>query len=328
MNLKQENCAEKLEESRKFSANKNIEAKMRDLLHSSNKTSRKKIVFVTTDLEELPYLELKLVADLLKNNDVNVIVASYLDHEFDWTDCDLVNFNSCTKYYQNAEKFRDFLTKISQLKIKTINPVSAILWNLEKKYLKDLDNAGFAITKTIWVEKKQTLDLENEISKLGWKKIIIKPSLSAGSFNTEIFEISQIEKAQNHLQKIVRYCAAMIQEFIPQISEIGEYSAIFLNKKFSHLVLKTPANGDFRAGIRQGANVVALEKEQYCELINYAEKIVNHITENLLYARVDLVVSNKIYLMELELIEPLLYSDFTEDFANKYVSEILKELGE
>jgi hypothetical protein len=283
----------------------------------------KKVALVTTDSSKLPYLELESVAEILKKSGIEIEIVSYFDQEIDWKKYSLINLNGCTNYFQNIEKFRAFCAKISRLKVKTHNPISVILWNLEKNYLLDLEKAGFDVAPTIWVQKNQNLNLESEVKKLGWQKIILKPSLSAGSFNTEVFEINQIEKAQNHLQKITEFSAAMIQQFLPEVVEIGEYSAIFLKKKFSHLVLKTPANGDFRAGIRQGANVKALPESQNFELINHAKKIVNYLEQDLLYARVDMVKSDKIYLMELELIEPLLYSDFAKNFAEKYAKEIL-----
>jgi hypothetical protein len=285
--------------------------------------SPKKVAFITTDSSKLPYLELEAVAEILKKNGVEIELVSYFEQKINWKNYNLINFNGCTNYFQNIEKFRAFCAKISRLKVKTHNPISIILWNLEKNYLLDLAKAGFDVAPTIWVQKNQNINLESEVKKLGWQKIILKPSLSAGSFNTEVFEINQIEKAQNHLQKITQLSAAMIQQFLPEVIEVGEYSAIFLNKKFSHLVLKTPANGDFRAGIRQGANVKALSESQNFELINHAKKVINYLEQDLLYARVDMVKSDKIYLMELELIEPLLYSDFTKNFAKKYAKEIL-----
>ncbi|MBU6338928.1 MAG: ATP-grasp domain-containing protein [Rickettsiales bacterium] len=284
-----------------------------------------KIAFVVTDPKENLYQELEQLSVLLISKGFVVDIVSYLDEEINWQNYDLISFNGCTRYYLHIEKFRAFCKKISEQKIKTVNPLSVILWNVDKKYLADLAKEGFNLTTTIWVEQNQQIDLAKKVNEFNWKKIIIKPTLSAGSFNTSVFDLTKFDLAQKHLQEITKYSAAMIQKFIPEVIENGEYSAIFLDKKFSHLVLKTPATNDFRAGIRQGASVVSVDFSANREIVEYAEEIVKHIKEDLSYARVDLVVSkNQILLMELELIEPLLYSEFSDGFVEKYCNLLIR----
>lgn len=286
-----------------------------------------KIAFVVSESNKVLYEEIQAVVKLLEAKGIKVESPCYLDEKIDWKSYDLISFNSCDGYYKNPQEFQSFLKKISPLKGKIFNPTSIISWNLEKNYLIELAEAGFDVAKTIWVAKDdKNFDLEKEITKRGWIKFIVKPSISAGSFNTAVFEIEKISEAQDQLKKITANSAAMIQEFMPEVVETGEYSAFFFDKKFSHLILKTPAKNDFRAGLRQGAQVKLLEKNQYPTLVETAQNLVDYIKDDLLYARVDMVKSDKIYIMELELIEPLLYLNFGEGLLEKYAAEICAKI--
>jgi len=287
-----------------------------------------KIAFVVGEAKQIPYFEIKEVVDFISKKNVIVDVVSYFDDSVSWQDYDLINFNICVNYYQNSDKFIEFCRKIKDLKITTCNSLQAILWNMNKKYLQDLEKKGFDLAPTIWIEKGDVVSLESLIKGRNWQKFIIKPTLSAGSFNTKVFEFSQIIEASQHLQQIINDSTVIIQEFLPQVLEKGEYSAIFIDKKFSHLVLKTPAVGDFRAGIRQGASAILVDAKANSNLVDYAQRVVDSIEDDLLYARVDFVVADKIYLMELELIEPLLYSEFFNQglFVQNYGESLLKRL--
>lgn len=286
----------------------------------------KKVAFVVSEPNKNLYEEISEVASLLASRGIVCESPCFSDDSVEWKKYDLISFNSCDGYYKQPHEFRTFLQKILPLQQKIFNPVPVISWNMEKNYLIDLANAGFSVAETIWVKYGEKIDLENEIKKRGWQKFIIKPSLSAGSFNTAVFEQKDFAAAQIHLQKVCENSTAMIQEFMPQVVETGEYSAFFFDKKFSHLILKTPAKGDFRAGVRQGASVQMLDSAHYTDLVELAQKLVNHIPEKLLYARVDMALAEKIYIMELELIEPLLYLQFGEGLVEKYAQQIIETL--
>jgi hypothetical protein len=47
----------------------------------------------------------------------------------------------------------------------------------------------------------------------------------------------------------------LVQPFIPEIVQVGEYSLIFFNEKLSHAVLKTPASADFRVQHYYGGTI-------------------------------------------------------------------------
>ncbi len=120
----------------------------------------------------------------------------------------------------------------------------------------------------------------------------------------------------------------MAQPFMPEIAD-GEWSYLFFNGKFSHSLLKKPAEGDFRVQHYHGGTIskVAASPEQIKSAGLYVEKFAT----DTLYARVDGIHRNgELYLMELELIEPYLFLNTApEAFHNYYVAliEIIRKNG-
>ncbi len=89
---------------------------------------------------------------------------------------------------------------------------------------------------------------------------------------------------------------------------------VFFNKRFSHAICKKAKQGDFRVQTQFGGTAEAIQPDK--TILIQAADLLNSITEPLLYARVDGVVTDegKFLLMELELIEPSL-SVFSNDKA-------------
>lgn len=114
-----------------------------------------------------------------------------------------------------------------------------------------------------------------------------------------------------------------MQEFRPEIKELGETSFIFFDGKFSHAVNKKPVENDFRVQIQYGGKYTLIEPNT--DLLLQAELVLSKIPEKLLYARVDgIVIENKLHLMEIELIEPDLYFDLADGARERFVEAFLK----
>ena len=280
---------------------------------------------ITNNLSPTKDFESIWFADRLRKAGAVVEELSWLDKSVNWADFDIVLVNNCFGYHNKIQQFSDWLEGLKRQKVKVLNSIDCINWNSNKFYLKDLEKKNFSILPTIWVEENAVIDVALEVKARNWNKIIIKPTISAGSSNTYVLSNDEIAKnGQNFLNAILQNCAAMIQEFKEIVVSKGEYSAIFFGKEFSHLVLKTPAAGDFRAGLNQGASVQALDEFENKKIVAYAQNIVDAIDYDLLYARVDLIeVEGKIYIMEVELIEPLLYLQANENLAANYVNKII-----
>ena len=65
-----------------------------------------------------------------------------------WDAFDAVIIRSTWDYQQKEELFFKTLVKISKSKAKLYNPLSVVKWNINKKYLKDLEERNIAIIPT------------------------------------------------------------------------------------------------------------------------------------------------------------------------------------
>jgi len=164
------------------------------------------------------------------------------------------------------------------------------------------------------------------LSQKNYTEIVIKPSISASSYNTEKLETKNfrvaIAKLRNQLLTtniIDKFAHSfMVQPFIPSITVIGEFSHIFINNKFSFAIMKKTATGDFRV---QNGN-----REQMIpspEQVEFSEKVMKGFGKNVLYARVDFLEHERNYLlMELELIEPYLFLTYTQNGTEEFAKAI------
>ncbi|WP_291119799.1 ATP-grasp domain-containing protein [Flavobacterium sp. UBA6135] len=246
------------------------------------------------------------------------------DESIDWTQFDFLIFRNTWDYYQKEITFNLWLDKIKSLGIKTFNPISVIQKNKHKFYLKELEKEGISILPTIFLEKNSSQNLRNLIPE-NWEKIVIKPAFSAGSYLTKLIDRSELESIQEEFNEHFETKDFLLQEFRPEIKDLGETSFIFFDGKFSHAVNKKPIENDFRVQIQYGGKYTLIEPNQ--DLVLQAELVVSKIPEKLLYARVDgIVIENKLHLMEIELIEPDLYFDLSDGARERFVEGFLKVL--
>jgi hypothetical protein len=121
----------------------------------------------------------------------------------------------------------------------------------------------------------------------------------------------------------------MIQPYVPNIAEEGEYSFFYFAGAFSHSIVKRPAKGDFRVQEQYGGREEAVTAPDGALILAQRTLAATaKITKfgPLAYARVDILRDgNGVFrLMELELIEPSLFLRFAPDagaaFAQALVS--------
>ena len=100
----------------------------------------------------------------------------------------------------------------------------------------------------------------------------------------------------------------LVQPMVDSVVTEGEWSFVFIAGEFSHALLKKPGAGDYRTQGIYGGSV--LSETAAADDIRQAEAILSALPYELLYARLDLVrVDGRLAVMELELIEPILYFD-------------------
>ncbi len=274
--------------------------------------------------EKLPDLnpeDQNIIVELAKHNIVAKAVI-WDDKTVNWTDFDYLIFRNTWDYFEKETEFKIWLDQIEKLGIKTLNPIAIIQQNIHKFYLRDLQKLGVTILPTVFIDKTNHLDL-TELIPSHWKRAVIKPAFSAGSYLTEVFDVSEIQVINEKYKSIATEKELLLQEFMPEIQTIGETSFIFFNKKFSHAVNKKPVDGDFRVQSLFGGQYTLVQPNT--TLIEKAQKIVNTFPDHLLYARVDgIIMNSELHLMEIECIEPDLYFNLSENALQRFVNAIVK----
>lgn len=262
-----------------------------------------------------------LIPELAKHN-IEASVEIWDNPNVNWSDFNYLIFRNTWDYFEKEVEFNNWLKKIQLLGIKTLNSIEVINKNKHKFYLKDLEKLGIKILPTLFINKTDRLDLSINIPHY-WKKAVVKPAFSAGSFQTEVFEVADIAKINQQYQPIAAEKDLLLQQFMPEIQTLGETSFVFFNKKFSHCVNKKPAAGDFRIQMQFGGQYTLVHPSQ--DVINQAQAVVDSFDEELLYARVDaIIIDNQIHLMEVECIEPDLYFDLAPGSQQLFVNEIVQ----
>ena len=185
--------------------------------------------------------------------------------------------------------------------------VQLMKWNMNKNYLFDLEQKGVRIVETIWEKKFNSETALKYFEKLNTDEIIIKPNISANADNTFRLTKEKLYDNISELEKIFEAKEFMVQPFLNNIVDEGEYSLFFFNGGFSHSVLKKPKEKDFRVQEEHGGDIQPITAP--AEIVLVAENIIKKLFTIPLYGRVDLVrtKNNEFALMELELIEPSLY---------------------
>lgn len=266
----------------------------------------KKVAFLSMDSLKNFYTYDKLLFEPLKTLGWIAEEISWRNEKVNWSDFEAVIVRSTWDYQNDLEKFKIVLEKINSVS-HLENDLELMRWNMNKNYLFDLEQKGVRIVETIWEKKFNSETALKYFEKLNTDEIIIKPNISANADNTFRLTKEKLYDNISELEKIFEAKEFMVQPFIQNIIDEGEYSLFFFNGKFSHSVLKKPKEKDFRVQEEHGGDIQPITAP--AEIVLVAENIIKKLFTIPLYGRVDLVrtKNNEFALMELELIEPSLY---------------------
>jgi glutathione synthase/RimK-type ligase-like ATP-grasp enzyme len=232
------------------------------------------------------------------------VPAIWDDAECDWEQFDLVVLRSCWDYFHRIDEFRAWLHRMRTAAVPLLNHADTVEWNLDKRYLLDLERSGVAILETVVAQPGDTI--EAIMRERGWSAAVLKPRVSADGHRTHRVDAADAASHQAELDALLAGPGALVQEYAPEIARSGELSFVFIGGEFSHCVRKSPAAGEFRVQATYGGR--ADPHEATPSDIGYATAVLRAVPYECAYARVDACTSNgALRLMELELIEPSLF---------------------
>jgi glutathione synthase/RimK-type ligase-like ATP-grasp enzyme len=232
--------------------------------------------------------------------------VSWRHTDIDWNTFEAVVIRSTWDYQNDPLKFISVLETIDRSAARLENNIKLVKWNINKTYLKDLEQRGVAIVPTLWISHIRADRAKQYFDTLNAQEIIIKPVISANADDTFRLSNITIEEIMPDLISLFQERDCMVQPFMEGIIQEGEFSVFFFGDQYSHTILKTPKAEDFRVQEEHGGTLRLIQPET--ALLIHAQKAFEAIWPRPLYARIDFVrVAGGFLVMEMELIEPSLY---------------------
>lgn len=237
----------------------------------------------------------------------------------EWGRFDAVVIRSTWDYQNTPEKFLSTLEEIESV-TSLYNPVGICRWNLNKRYLLDLQNKGVQIVPTHWLNGLTKRSIESVFEKATAERLVAKPLVGANADDTFVLELKDSASWKDAMS-VFEDRETIVQPFIDSIQVEGEYSLFYFGGHYSHAIVKRPADGDFRVQEEHGGIIRPVHPVE--DLVHAGNQAIEAIEKTLLYARVDLVrlKSGHPALIEMELIEPSLYFEQGPKSAEMFAAE-------
>ncbi len=229
----------------------------------------------------------------------------------DWSDFDVVIVRSTWNYPDFSEQFAAWIGRVSEVTT-LLNPGNIMLANVDKSYLIDIAESGVKVVPTKWINTSEADGLANLLTS----KSVIKPAIGAGSMDTQFFEVNQLQDAIAWLTSMGSNRMFMVQPYFESVNTVGEQSIICFGPDPSHRIVKHPrfagqeerVDGPFDCG----------------EFEALAREVIEPVKDQILYARVDLMMDNEgaWRLSELELIEPSLFFNLKPEALDLLIDRV------
>lgn len=261
--------------------------------------------------------------NFLNEKELNIEKVIWNDPRVNWENYSLAILKSPWDYFDLIEEFYSWLDFLEAKNIKLLNPIEVVRWNANKQYLQEIEAAGLKITPSFFLQNKESVNLEHFFEKFNTNKLIVKPCVSGGAKNTFKVTTDNVNEVNQKLNLLIQDEDFIIQPFLPEILESGEWSFIFFNGAYSHSLIKQAKPGDFRVQPAHGGSVHPQKPSE--ELIATAQQYVTLFAKDCLYARVDgTIVNGEFLLMELELIEPFLFLNTEPENYERYYKALVE----
>jgi len=251
------------------------------------------------------------------------------DSDTDWSTFDGVLIRTTWDYVDRREAF---LQRLKEIASETIlcNPIDIVEWNLQKTYLRDLEDSGIPIAPTVWIADE--VDLKMLMISRGWNRGFLKPVIGACAVDTKRFSLEEIDSAQVWLDALVEKGERMmLQPYLETVETDGEYSAIYFGRRLSHCVQKIPVQGDYRVQDDYGASDHPIESTEYPDMMRVAQRVLQYLHDrfsNVLVTRMDFLRMDdgRFVINEVEMIEPSLFFRHSTERSGQLLLEELLSL--
>jgi glutathione synthase/RimK-type ligase-like ATP-grasp enzyme len=267
------------------------------------------VAIVTCRIKPEPDPDEAPLVSALSERGVNADVVAWDDEGVDWGRFQRAILRSTWNYIHDLPAFLAWMERTSE-KTFLENPPSIVRDNVDKIYLRALEQRGVPVTPTWFIAKDEPFDFEAEIARRGWSDVVVKPRVGAASFMTRRFQPGRATEGAAFLRDLTTRRDAMVQPYIGSVEGYGERALVWIAGQLTHAVRKSPRLALEDERVSEALDIAPEERrladEALAPLVAAAR---THERSELLYARVDLVRDDAgaPMLMELELCEPSLF---------------------
>ena len=265
------------------------------------------------------------LAHSLRALGIEPVACVWNDPALDWSGFDAVLVRTIWDYFQHHADFLAWLDRLDGHGMTVLNPTATLRWNSDKRYLMELARHGVAVIPT---RVAAAGTLHDTLREDAGRDVVVKPAVGGGAWHTVRGRVgdARFDAAAARLPATIDY---LVQPFVPEVVDAGEWSLAFFDGTFSHAVLKRPLAGDYRVQHEHGGSSGRADPDTH--VIDAAQHILaaaaacGHAGHA--YARVDgVVVDGRFVLMELEMIEPGLFLDAVPEAAERYARNLARRL--
>lgn len=245
--------------------------------------------------------------------------------DVDWGRVGAAVFRTTWDYFLRPAEFSAWLDRVAR-ETRLINREELVRWNLDKRYLADLEQRGVLVVPGRVVERGDRRPLAEHLAAEGWEEAVVKPVVSGAGRETHRIEPGRATDLEPLFRRLVAAEAMLLQPFQRAVVEQGELSLVVIGGAVTHAVRKVARPGEFRVQDDHGGTVEPHAPSP--AEVAFAEAAVAACSPRPLYARVDLIEDDagEPALMELELIEPELFFRFHPPAADALAAEIARAL--
>jgi glutathione synthase/RimK-type ligase-like ATP-grasp enzyme len=209
-----------------------------------------------------PHLEYPAVAAALAERGVTARLVHLDDIDaVDWSVVGLVNVRMCRGYHtdpgflERLKRLNDQLQELPGGPVPMANSINLIRDAVDKsRYLPLLAADGIDVIPTRWITCGSRLDVADLMDDTGWDDVVIKPTVSAGSWRTIRVSRQPIRSSDSQFvldgtrgrapydvlaRQLLETRDLFVQPFLPSVLDYGEVSGVYLGGTLSHAVRKT-----------------------------------------------------------------------------------------
>jgi hypothetical protein len=255
------------------------------------------------------------------------------DPTVDWAAFDLLVVRSPWDYPERYAEFTGWLDRAAG-HTRILNAPDLIRWNIDKRYLDDFRALDVAVVPYAFCTTPA--EAEAAIAGLAHGRVIVKPTVSAGSRDTGLFQPDDPRARDLAARIIAAGRTVLVQPAVEEVITHGENALFFFNGAYAYACHKGPillpggayVGGEYTEDITRaepsGAEI-ALGREAIAAVARIAARRGFGEDAGLpLYARVDIASrhGDDPQIIEVELFEPAYFTAVAPEATGHFVDAV------